>query len=205
MPKIMKIEEHQTLLREALKALVDKETQSKIVEKAGLNQTVLSGNYHGRKGIGDETIAKLDKAYPEWRERSNESIAAQARVNLGVLSGYGLLGSVIGVDMNSANTDNAINMLSARYIIDKITVDNASVNLTAATAGLFTAVAAGGTALALDQVLTALSASTKFLNLTPEAVVGTDVVVATTIYFRVGTAQSIAATANVRIFGWKLD
>jgi len=78
MPKIMKIEEHQTLLREALKALVDKETQRNVVEKAGLNQTVLSGNYHGRKGIGDETIAKLDKAYPEWRERSNESMAAQA-------------------------------------------------------------------------------------------------------------------------------
>lgn len=133
------------------------------------------------------------------------STAAAARVNLGVLAGYGILGSATAVDLNVANSDNAITMLSARYIIDKVTVDNASVNLTAATSGVFTSVGGGGTTIAADQVLSALTASTKFKDLTLQAVAGTDVFTAGTIYYRVGTQQGSAATANVRVWGYKLD
>lgn len=133
------------------------------------------------------------------------STPAAARVNLGVLAGYGLLGSLTGVDLNAANNDNALTMLSSRYRIDKITVENASISLTTATAGLFTGAGGGGTTLAADQALAALTASTKFLDLTPAGVVATDVVTAGTLYFRSGTAQGAAATADVKIFGWKYD
>jgi hypothetical protein len=133
------------------------------------------------------------------------STAAAARTNLGILGGYGLLGSLTGVDLNVGANDNAFTILSARYRIDKITVENASVSLTAATAGLFTAAGGGGTTLAADQALSALTASTKFDDLTLDAVTGTDVITAGTLYFRVGTAQGAAATADVHLFGWKYD
>lgn len=133
------------------------------------------------------------------------STPANARANLGVLAGYGLLGSLTGVNLNAANNDNTLTMLSSRYRIDKITVENASISLTAATAGLFTGAGGGGTTLAADQALAALTASTKFLDLTPAGVVATDVVTAGTLYFRSGTAQGAAATADVKIFGWQFD
>lgn len=133
------------------------------------------------------------------------STPAAARVNLGVLAGYGLLGSLTGVNLNAANNDNAITLLSSRYRIDKITVENASISLTTATAGLFTGAGGGGTTLAADQALAALTASTKFLDLTPAGVLATDVITSGTIYFRTGTAQGAAATADVKIFGWKYD
>lgn len=134
--------------------------------------------------------------------------AVAARATLGVNSQlwrYGILGSITAADLNVALSDNAITMVSSRYIIDKLTVENASANLTLATAGLFTAAGGGGTTLAADQVLSALTASTKFDDLTLAAVAGTDVVTSGTLYFRVGTAQGAPATANVWIFGWRLD
>jgi hypothetical protein len=66
MKKILKASEQQSLLRDAFKRLVD-EVKQKAVVDAGLNQTVASGIYHGRKGIGDETIEKLDASFPDWR------------------------------------------------------------------------------------------------------------------------------------------
>jgi hypothetical protein len=133
------------------------------------------------------------------------STAAGARANLNLLSGYGILGSATAINCNSANNDNAVTMLSARYVIDKIMFDNASISLTTATAGVFTAVAAGGTTIAADQVLSALTASTKFKNLTLQTIATTDVFTIGTLYVRTGTAQGSAATVNVRIMGWKLD
>jgi len=133
------------------------------------------------------------------------STAAAARTNLGIVTGYGLLGSITAWNVNSATTDTAITMGSARYIIDKVELDNASINLTTATGGLFTAAGGGGTTIAADQALSALTASTKFTDLSLQAIAGTDVFTAGTLYARVGTAQGAAATVNLRIFGWKLD
>lgn len=130
--------------------------------------------------------------------------ATAARAALGVLGGYGLLGFKDTVDLNVATSDNAITMLSSRYVIDKIMIEAATANTNTATAGLFTAAGGGGTTLAADQSLAALTASTKFKNLTNAAVVGTDVVTAGTLYFRVGTAQGGADTANVKIYGWNM-
>lgn len=74
MDKIPTVIQQQLLLRDAYKRLVDSVGQKELVE-AGLNQTVASGIYHGRKGIGDETIDKLDKKFPSWRDLKDEKKA----------------------------------------------------------------------------------------------------------------------------------
>lgn len=122
-----------------------------------------------------------------------------------VLPRYGLLTEKLSFNVNSAGSDNAITVEASRYRIDRITVDNASINLTLATAGVFTAAGGGGTTVAADQVLSALTATTKFDDLTLDAGVGTDVLTSATIYARCGTAQGAAATCDLRVFGWRYD
>lgn len=126
----------------------------------------------------------------------------------GLIPRYGRLGSINAVDLNStADTTLAVDayVSNARYRIDKIMVENASISLTTVTVGVFTAAGGGGTTIAADQVLSALTASTKWVALTLAAVVGTDVMTASPLYFRVGTPQGAAATANVHLFGWSFD
>lgn len=136
------------------------------------------------------------------RSLLDDLTAVAARSTLGVLAGYGLLGSSTGVDCNSAATDTAISMASSRYRIDKVVADNASISLTTATGGCFTAAGGAGTTIAADQALSALTAATKFDDLTLQAITGTDVFTSATLYFRIGTAQGAAATADVRLYGW---
>lgn len=136
----------------------------------------------------------------------DDATALDARTTLGkVLPRYGVIGSAGSVDHNVATTDNAITMEATRYRIDKVIVENASISLTTATAGVFTAAGGGGTTIAADQALSALTASTKYDDLTLQAVTGTDVFTSGTLYYRIGTPQGAAATANVWIVGWRLD
>lgn len=133
----------------------------------------------------------------------DDSTALAARATLGsVLPRYGVIASLSLVDLNVATSDNAMTVESTRYRIDKLVVENATVNLTAATAGLFSAAGGAGTTLAADQSLAALTASTKFDDLSLEAVCGTDVQTAGTVYFRVGTPQGTACSASVWLIGW---
>lgn len=135
----------------------------------------------------------------------DDATAADARETLEVLPRYGLLGSITGWDVNSAATDTAFTISSSRYRIDRIVVENASTNLTTATGGVFTAAGGGGTTIAADQALSALTASTKFDDLTLQAIAGTDVFTAATLYSRCGTAQGSAATVDLLLFGWDLS
>lgn len=125
--------------------------------------------------------------------------------SLAVLPRSGLLGSLTAVDLNVATSDNAVTMSASRYVLEKVTVENASVNLTTATLGVFTAAGGAGTSLAADQSLAACTASTKFHDLTLDATPGTDVITAGTVYVRVGSAQGTPATANVSLWGRRLN
>lgn len=127
--------------------------------------------------------------------------AAAARTLLGVSSTLGLLAYSTGINANSATTDTALTMLAGNYIIEQVIVTNASISLTTATAGLFTAAGGAGTTLCSDQALTPLTATTKWMELSQQLVVGTDRFTAGTLYFRIGTAQGAAATLDVYIYG----
>jgi hypothetical protein len=152
-------------------------------------------------GVNTVTTASLT-AFA--RTLLDDADAAAARATLGVLGKTGLLGSVTGVNLNVGATDTPITMVSANYIVTSVIVTNASINLTTATAGVFNA-AAGVGALAADQVLTALTASTKFLDATLGGVALTDLQTAATLYARCGTPQGAAATADFYVFGRRLD
>lgn len=137
------------------------------------------------------------------RSLIDDASATAARSTLGsLLPRYGLLAAKSAVDANAANNDNAVTVESSRYRIDKIVVENGSINLTTGTVGVFTSAGGGGTTVAADQALSALTASTKFADLTLAAIAGTDVFTAGTLYIRTGTAQGSASTFNCWIFGW---
>lgn len=128
---------------------------------------------------------------------------AAARAQLSVLPRYGLLGSLISADMNSA-ADQAITIASGvtKFIIRRIVVTNASISLTTAAGGVYGNL--GKTApiiVAAAQVYSALTTSAKFIDLTLEAIVGTDILTMATIYLSLTTPQGAAATANVFVFG----
>ncbi len=130
---------------------------------------------------------------------------AAMRTALGkVLPRYGLLGSSAAVNLNTPNNDNSITIAATTYRIDKVVIVGLA-NAAAATGGVFTAAGGAGTTLALDQALSTVNASGKFMDLVLEAVVGTDVQTASPLRFRTGTAAGGAATANVFIFGWDLS
>jgi hypothetical protein len=152
-------------------------------------------------GVNTVTTASLT-AFA--RTLLDDADAAAARATLGVLGKTGLLGSVTGVNLNVGATDTPITMVSANYIVTSVIVTNASINLTTATSGVFNA-AAGVGALAADQVLTALTTSTKFLDATLGGVALTDLQTAATLYARCGTPQGAAATADFYVFGRRLD
>lgn len=121
----------------------------------------------------------------------------------GILPRYGLLGSLIGADMNSTG-DQVITIESGvtKYIIRRIVVTNASISLTTAAGGIYTNAAKAGTVVvAAAQVYSALTAAAKFKDLTLEAIVGTDILTATMIYLSLTTGQGAPATASVFVFG----
>lgn len=134
----------------------------------------------------------------------DDADALAARATLEVLPRYGVLGRVTAVDLNAANTDNAVAIAASRYIVDRVVIENPSAAITTATGGLFSAPAAGGTALANDQSLV-LTATTKWKNLTLQAITGTDSFTSGTLYLRTGTAEGAARTANFLILGMRLD
>lgn len=133
-----------------------------------------------------------------------DSTAAAMRSTLNVLSGYGLLGSVTGVNLNVGATDTPITMLSTNYIVTRVIWTNASINLTTATAGVFNA-AGGAGAIMADAALSALTAAIKYDEFVVAGVGATDRQTAATLFARCGTPQGAAATGDCYVFGCKLD
>ena len=117
-----------------------------------------------------------------------------------------LLGKLIGANMNST-ADQQITMLDnpSKFILRRIVVTNASVSLTTAAGGVYTAVSKGGTAVvAAAQAYSSLTTSSLFLDLTLSTTSSASTTVKSSIpnlYLSLTTAQGAAATADVYVYG----
>ena len=110
------------------------------------------------------------------------------------------LGFLKSANMNSTS-DQAISINSAKYVIRRIIVCNASTSLTLAVGGFYAAASKATAIVASTQVFTALTGSTKTLDTTLNALALSDTRTETTLYLSLTTAQGGAATADVYIFG----
>ena len=117
-----------------------------------------------------------------------------------------LLGKLVSADMNST-ADQRIVMFSnpSKFILRRIVVTNASISLTTAAGGVYTAVSKGGVAVvAASQAYSSLTTSALFLDLTLSATGSASTTVKSSIpnlYLSLTTAQGAAATADVYVYG----
>ncbi len=122
------------------------------------------------------------------------------------VSSPSLIGRLLGVNMNTtANPGQRIPMFNGTqpFRVTKITVKNASTDLTTAVGGIYPAIDKGGTALvANSQAYSALSAANLALDLTIVATPGVTEYAATQgLWFALTTAQGSAATADLFVYG----
>jgi hypothetical protein len=116
-----------------------------------------------------------------------------------------IIGFLKSANMN-VTTDNVIPIAPGNagqtYRITEIIVTNASISLTTAAGGVYTAASKGGTAVvAAGQVYSALTTSSKVLALT---IAVTDKRTEDPLYLNLTTGQGAAATADVYIVGYPL-
>jgi hypothetical protein len=112
-----------------------------------------------------------------------------------------LLASAQGVNLN-ATGDTVLPVLnSGRYSVSNVIVTNASISLTTAAAGLFSAPSAGGTGVVANAALSACTGST---IVSQRTVASTAALTGLNLYFNVGTAQGAAATGDVFVYGYDL-
>lgn len=111
----------------------------------------------------------------------------------------GVLGYSTGVNLNSV-ADTTISIKASKYIIRKITVTNCSTTPVLAQIAFYTAAAAGGTNFVAATVLTTLSATTTFIDLTIINVT-TTALTASSLFARNTVVQGSALTCDVYIFG----
>jgi hypothetical protein len=110
-----------------------------------------------------------------------------------------LLASATGVNAN-ATGDTVLPLLdSSSYSVKFVVATNASTSLTTAAAGVFTAPAAGGTAIVANAALSALTGSTVVSERT---VASTAAQTGQNLYVNVGTAQGAAATFDIYVYGY---
>lgn len=112
-----------------------------------------------------------------------------------------LLAVYQGVNANTT-TDAVLPIInSTAYSVKFVIFTNASISLTTAAAGLFTAPAAGGTAIVANAALSALTGPTVVSERT---VATTAVQTAQNLYVDMGTVQGAAATFDVYVYGYDL-
>jgi len=117
-----------------------------------------------------------------------------------------LLGKANSVSMNAV-ADTIIPMINTNsFSVAYVLVTNASASLAQAHGALYTAPAAGGTAIVADAALSGASSAAKVVQMTVASTDNPGVTnPQTNLYFRVGTVNTAAATADVYIYGYAFD
>ena len=117
-----------------------------------------------------------------------------------------LIGTIKGANFNASAAGNGVDQpvtwgITGKFRIRRITFTNASVSLTTAVGGLYTATARGGSAIVgSGQTYSALTGALLALDLTlalPNLVLASG----TPLYLNLSTAQGAPATADGYIFG----
>lgn len=116
-----------------------------------------------------------------------------------------IVGYALGVNVNQTNTDIAIPLIllpGSNFVLRGVQLNNPSISLTTATAGVFTAAGGTGTTLVTSAALSSLTAATVNLDMTlaTQALVLNQTTQANVLYFRVGTAQGAAATVDLYLW-----
>ncbi len=142
---------------------------------------------------------------------SSAAPSALTVANVLALLGIVTAGAVAkNVNFNSANTDTAIAVPTlptgfTRYSISNVRISGASASITTATFGLYTASGGGGVPIISGQAITvsatADATNNNAMQISPADANTMTFLVANegTLYFRVGTAEGSAATANVEL------
>jgi hypothetical protein len=121
--------------------------------------------------------------------------------NLATNQALRLIASAQSVNLNSVGDTVANILVSGRVSVQSIIVTNASVDLTTAQLAVYTAPAAGGTAVKSAYALTGNTTAAKAVV---TAATSTDAITGLNLYIRNTTAQGAAATADVFIYGYDL-
>jgi hypothetical protein len=114
------------------------------------------------------------------------SVTTSHPSNLGTNQALRLLAVFQGVNLNVLGDTVLPIINSTNYSVKNVVLTNASVSLTTAAAGVFTAPATGGTAIVANAALSACTGSTVVSERT---VASTAVQTGQNLYFNVGTAQ----------------
>lgn len=110
-----------------------------------------------------------------------------------------LLAIKLAVNMGATGDTELLTIDTVNYSVSNVVVTNATASLAQAVGGVYTAPSGGGTMIVGSAALSALSASTKVAQMT---VASTDRQTGLKLYFRVATANTAAATADVAIYGY---
>jgi hypothetical protein len=154
---------------------------------------------------GVDTAAEADLT-SFARSLLDDTTANAAQVTLDILAtNQGRIALHTVVDLNAVG-DTGFSIIGAAqgYIIDKVVLFNATINITTAQVAFYTGAGATGTTLALPQAVTGLAASTNFVELTLEAVCANSWFITPTLYLRVTTAQGAPALCAAMLFGRNL-
>ena len=120
--------------------------------------------------------------------------------NLATNQAIRLLAVATGVNVNATGDQAVLPILnSTNYSVSNVVFTNASVSLSSAAAGLFTAPSAGGTGVVANAALSAMTSSTVVSQRT---VASTAIQTGQNLYLNVGTAQGATATMDVYVYGY---
>ena len=136
---------------------------------------------------------------------SNPGAASTVSVGLQNLSSdqaIRLIGKANGVSLNAV-ADTVIPCINtSSFSVSHVLVTNASASLAQAYGALYTAPAAGGTAIVSPAALSACTTAAKVDSMT---VASTDNPNVNNLYFRCTTVNTAAATADVYVYGYTFD
>lgn len=140
--------------------------------------------------------------FDSWYMDCDLTMAAMIRGEWGHV-----IGQSQGQNLNSANSDVAVDIPIGKYTVRRVVITNPSTSLAAslATLGVFTGAGATGITVVSLATMTALTSATKFIDAVIAATPLTDVLTAAQLFIRTGIAHGSAATVDVYVIGEMLQ